>query len=314
MPAAEVVSPPRPAPAPGSFTPFLLGAGLVVLAFVKVLYDLFRYGLATEIHSHVILIPIISAYLVQQDWAKLPRPGPRFTPLSGLFLALGVAALGGYFWLRATGRPLSPANYLALTTLPFWLLFTGISIWTLGPALARAVSFSLFFLIFLIPFPDQMTDALEKASQHASADVFSWMLQLTGATHYRDGLRFALPNITVQVAQECSGIRSSVVLFITSLIAGQMFLKSAWKKAFFALFVIPLGLARNGFRIYTISMLSAHVDPNIIHGPLHTRGGPIFFALSLIPFFILLMYLRKTDRKKLAPQPPNSAAPNPASL
>ena len=75
-----------------------------------------------------------------------------------------------------------------------------------------------------------------------------------------------------------------------------MFLRTGWKRAFLAFFVIPLGLVRNAFRVYVISMLSAHVAPWVIDSPLHHRGGPIFFALSLIPFFALLLWLRKTDK------------------
>jgi hypothetical protein len=33
----------------------------------------------------------------------------------------------------------------------------------------------------------------------------------------------------------------------------------------------------------------------MINSPIHRRGGPIFFALSLIPFFFLLVFLRKRD-------------------
>jgi hypothetical protein len=33
----------------------------------------------------------------------------------------------------------------------------------------------------------------------------------------------------------------------------------------------------------------------MINSPIHRRGGPLFFALSLIPFFLLLLFLRKRD-------------------
>jgi exosortase/archaeosortase family protein len=100
------------------------------------------------------------------------------------------------------------------------------------------------------------------------------------------------------VAPECSGIRSSFVLFITSLVAGQLFLRSSWKRALFALAVIPLGILRNAFRIVVIGELCVHVDPGFIDSPIHHRGGPVFFAISLIPFLLLLYYLRKTDVRK----------------
>jgi exosortase/archaeosortase family protein len=81
------------------------------------------------------------------------------------------------------------------------------------------------------------------------------------------------------------------------LVAGQVLFRKGWIKIFFALIVIPLGIARNGFRIFTLSELGIHVDPNILNTPLHHRGGPIFFAISLIPFFLLAWLLRVWDRK-----------------
>ena len=78
--------------------------------------------------------------------------------------------------------------------------------------------------------------------------------------------------------------------------AGHLFLRSPWKKTALALAVIPLGIIRNGFRIFTLGMLCVHVNPNIIDSPLHHRGGPIFFVLSLVPFFALLFLLRRSER------------------
>ena len=65
------------------------------------------------------------------------------------------------------------------------------------------------------------------------------------------------------------------------------------------LFVIPLALLRNGFRIVTVGLLCVHVSPDMINSYIHRKGGPIFFALSLIPFFALLILLRKLGRKTL---------------
>jgi len=126
---------------------------------------------------------------------------------------------------------------------------------------------------------------------------------LSGATVFREGLRFHLPGIVIEVAKECSGIHSTLVLFVTSLLAGHLFLRSQWKKAVLALAVVPLGIARNGFRIFTISWLCVHVGPAMIDSPIHHRGGPIFFTLSLVPFLALLFVLRKSEgrRKNLTP-------------
>src|SRR5438094_908193 len=121
------------------------------------------------------------------------------------------------------------------------------------------------FLIFIVPMPDAMADTLETASAVASAEAASFFFNLTSTPTLRDGTVFQLPNITIQVGQECSGIRSSWVLFITSLLAANLFLKSGWRRAVLVCFVIPLGIARNGLRVAVIGNLCVHIGPQMIH-------------------------------------------------
>jgi exosortase C (VPDSG-CTERM-specific) len=161
----------------------------------------------------------------------------------------------------------------------------------------RTAAFPFAFLIFMVPMPDGMADALETASKVASAEVASWFFSISGTPFLRDGPRFQLPDILIEVAQECSGIRSSWVLFITSVLAANMFLKSSWRRAILVCFVIPLGIIRNGFRVFVIGMLCVHVGPNMIYSVIHRRGGPIFFVISLIPLFGLVWWLRRSEAR-----------------
>jgi exosortase C (VPDSG-CTERM-specific) len=161
-----------------------------------------------------------------------------------------------------------------------------------------AVRFPAAFLFFTVPLPDAAVSALETASKLASAEVADWLFQLTATPFLRQGTFFQLPGILIEVAQECSGIRSSVVLFITGLLASYLLLRSPWRRALLVGVVIPLGVLRNGLRILTISLLCVHVGPHMIHSVVHKRGGPAFFALSLIPLFLLLWWLRKSEAAK----------------
>jgi exosortase/archaeosortase family protein len=137
------------------------------------------------------------------------------------------------------------------------------------------------------------------------------LFSISGMTFHREGLVFELPGISLQVAQECSGIRSSLVLFITSLLAGHMFLKSPWRRTALTFFVIPLAIIRNGFRIVTIGWLCVRVDPAMIDSWIHRQGGPVFFALSLIPFFLLLFWLRRGEIGRARPPSPNGTNQGP---
>jgi exosortase/archaeosortase family protein len=110
----------------------------------------------------------------------------------------------------------------------------------------------------------------------------------------------------MEVAPQCSGIHSTLVLFIVSLVAGYLFLQRPWARAVLAVAVAPLALLRNGFRIFTIGQLCVQVDPDMINSFIHRQGGPLFFALSLIPFFLLLLLLRRLEHRRAATHPDNT--------
>jgi exosortase/archaeosortase family protein len=63
---------------------------------------------------------------------------------------------------------------------------------------------------------------------------------------------------------------------------------------------IPLSIAKNGVRIFTISMLGTRVDPGFLHGNLHRHGGVIFFLLALLAVVLLLWLLGRSENPHLA--------------
>jgi len=222
------------------------------------------------------------------------------TPAYGLAsapLVAGILLLGGYFLAVRSGWQPHRDDYLALMIYAFICFVWAVAAAFLAiPTLHRA-AYPLAMLLFMAPFPTPVLETLETFLQHQSANVAHGMLVLSGMTLIRDGLEFQLPGFSMQVAPECSGIRSTLALFITSIVAGYMLLRSPWRRAALSAFVLPLALLRNGFRIWTIGQLCVQVDPKMIDSFIHKRGGPIFFALSLIPFGILLLWLVRRERK-----------------
>lgn len=273
-------------------------AAVLVLAFSVPLYELARFAAASELYSYILLIPFISGYLVWLQRGKLPPfSGPARLPAAVFFLG-GLAALAGYGLVRHAGSHLSEDDFLALMMTAFVLLLAGGGCWFLGKQIVRQLAFPIGFLVFLVPMPTVLLNGIEAFLQQGSALAAQGFLQLAGATFFREGLIFKLPTITLQVAPECSGIHSSLVLLITSSIASYLFLRTPWKRAAFVLAVVPLALLRNGFRVFVIGELCTHIGPEMVDSPIHHQGGPLFFALSLIPFFLLLFFLRKSERSK----------------
>lgn len=292
-----------PMPAPciktGSITPRLRTFAITVLglgvAFAMPLYELVRLALRDDACSHVILIPFISAYLIWQRRSCLPdaiRSSWRGAVIAALFsLLLVVLSFTGW------GAPSNADDRLSLVILSFAGLVLAAALACLGTAGVRRMLFPLLFLFFMVPLPSPVIVAIERALQHASAEAAHLFFWSSGETFLRSGLQFRLPGLTVQVAQECSGIRSTLVLVITGLLAGHLFLRTHSRRVALALLVVPIAILRNGFRVFVISALTVHVNPEIIDSPLHHRGGPIFFALSLIPLFVVVWLLKRTERK-----------------
>src|SRR5438128_12198610 len=79
-------------------------------------------------------------------------------------------------------------------------------------------SFALAFLLFFIPIPDSVLNRIIYFLQVGSADIAEWIFDVAGTPALRQGFVFHLPTVNIEVAQECSGIRSSVALLILALL------------------------------------------------------------------------------------------------
>ena len=270
---------------------------ILIICFSRPLYDLAWYSLHSELHSYIPLIPLLSLYVIwskRRSLALASRPVERVAvlPLLG-----GLATLAGYCWAQHAGWRPSTADYLAIMTLSFLLFFVAASFVFLGPETLRTIAFPVGFLIFTVPFPGFLQSSVEYFLQYSSAQAADVLFRMSDTPIFRQGLVFNSPGFSFEVAPECSGIHSTFILFIISLLAGHLFLRAPWHRVVLALAVIPLAILRNGLRIFIIGELCVRISRDMINSYIHRHGGPIFFALSLIPFFLLLAILRKSESR-----------------
>jgi len=286
----------------------------LALCFVVPLWGLIRFAAGSELYSYILLIPFISLYLVWLNRQKLPPVSRPCRGIAAGFLTVGTIVLAAY-WLGFRSRlKLIEDDYLAVMMISFLLLFFGVCAFFIGRDSLRTNIFALGFLVFLVPIPTAAVQWIDALLQAGSATVAHCFFTLSGTPFLRSGLFFKLPGITIEIGPECSGIHSSLVLFITSLVAGYLFLRTPGRRTVFVLAVIPLAVLRNGFRVFTIGELCVHIGPEMINSPIHRRGGPLFFVLSLIPLLLLLVLLQRSERANVKSKPEtgelrNSAPP-----
>lgn len=304
-PAAQPTAASPPGPRAQPKRAVVVGVLLVSLAFASPLYRLAVFALSSDLYSYILLIPFLSGYLLAQS----PRhtvsafaPPARRTAVVLLFLGGGV--LGAYFVARHMAVDLSVEDRLALTTSSFVLILVGVVTWFVPRPFLAARLFPFGLLIFLVPAPSAVATAVETLMQHGSAAVARTLFRIFGTPVFYQQLNFQLPGINLHVAPECSGLRSTIALLIVSLVTGHFFLRSPWRRAALVLAVLPLALLRNGFRISAIGELCVRYGPHMIDSALHRRGGPIFFGLSLVPFFLFALALQRHERRRIAPLRP----------
>jgi exosortase C (VPDSG-CTERM-specific) len=265
-----------------------------LLLFALPLTRLMLYAARSDLHSYILVVPFISGYLLymNRSWS----PAAYRTSIAGTITmaAIAIAPLAARI---SWERDLSINDGFSLMALAFVSFVAAGGFLFLGSKWMAAMAFPVTFLIFTVPLPDVARKWLEEALVVASAEAAALFFSVSGTPILRQGTLLVLPGIALRVAQECSGIHSSWVLFITSLLASHLLLKTRWRRIVLVAFVIPLGILRNGFRILVIGLLCVHIGPQMIDSSIHHRGGPLFFVLSLVPLLLLLLWLRRQEMR-----------------
>ena len=275
-----------------SLTFLLFCSATIALLFIP-LMSLYRFSVNDETFSYIPLVPVVSAYLIfQQRKVIFSRVSGSMLPgavlvLIGMVL-YGLGSLGGSSWNPADRHSIMAVSAVACLSGGIGLCF--------GSGALKEALFPLLFLLFMAPLPSTLLDKVVSILQYGSAEVSYAFLKLTGVPVFREGYVFHVPGLTVEVAKQCSGIRSSLSLFLVSLLAGNLFLETGWRKAILCIMVVPITIFKNGIRIVSLTLLGAYVDRSFLAGVLHTSGGIPFFLAALVLLSGVLWLLRRGEK------------------
>ncbi len=261
---------------------------LTAAAFMTPLRRLVALGLASEEYSYTLLIPIMVLTLFFVERKKIFQQIGYAVRGGALILLTGLAAAE----VAAFFPPSPGAGWrLALEILGLATVWIGCFVFCFGTRASRAAVFPLLFSLLLVPLPYAVMAKPIDLIRHGSADVTGFLFALAGVPVVRRAMTFSLTKLTFQVATECSGIHSSVALFIAALLAGYFCLKATWKKALLVPLVFPIVSFTNGLRMFVIAVLSNYVNMSFFYGELHHKGGSFFFALALVLLALVIKLL-----------------------
>ena len=274
------------------------------LLFARPLVALVRLSLTNDDASHLILIPFLTAGLVFVERRTIFN-NLSFSAGGGIFLFLSVIIV---LSVRLAGDKVAPDLRLTGNVLAVLLLWIAGFAFSFGKAAVKSAYFPLLFLFLTVPLPNFLLERVISLLQAGSAEITEVLFNLTGVPVLREGLVFHLARVNIEVARECSGIRSTIALFILALPVVHYGLHSLWRKLFFLACAFFMMILKNGIRIATLTLLAMYVDPGFLTGKLHHQGGIVFFLLGLLLLLPVLLLLQRGESSALAGRKESAAS------
>jgi len=264
------------------------------LLFLDPLRAFVSYSLSSENASHLILIPVIGAWILFLERDRIFKALGSDVPVASMLLA---AAAILAFVAFSMGSRASTVNRLSVYVFALILVWAAGFAFLFGRQTLRSARFPLLFLLLTIPIPDfilnRVTYFLQKGSAEIAAVLFDW----SGVPVLRDGFVFHLAHVSIEVASECSGIRSSLALLILAILVAHFYLDTFWKQLVLVIAGLFVMILKNGVRIVTLTLLATYVDPGFLYGRLHHEGGVVFFVFGLLLLAPLVWLLERSERK-----------------
>ena len=264
--------------------------GLSLVTWWGPLSDCFRIASGNDAQTYILLILPISVALTYYDVKKSTPAGASVRWIGWILLCAAIL-------IRVT-----PAAWLNLSSIQISLKIFGLILWWIGSVIVcfglprfRSLMFPLCFLFLLIPIPERVLDRIAEWLQHDSAVATTILFKAARVPVTRDDVMLSIPDLDIEVARECSSIRSSTLLFVATLVLAHLFLRSWWRQGLLVLLAIPLSVAKNAVRIFTIAELGTRVDPGFLDGKLHHNGGIVFLGLALVAQIFVLWLLMKSE-------------------
>ena len=275
---------------------FSILAAISLAVWWRALASSFLLAIRDDQYTQILLILPVSVALIFVDWrSPEASPGSSLGTGSALLVIAGVTAI----LARLEASSLRSDEQLSLNMLALVIWWIGAFLFCFGPYAFRRAIFPLFFLLWIVPLPQFLLDPIVRWLQQGSVTSAHLLLSAFGVPVAEEGTLLTIPGLTVEVAKECSSIRSSLMLVVTTMVVTQMLLRTAWRKAIVIAVAIPLSVAKNGLRIFVLAMLATRVDRTYLTGRLHHEGGVIYFLIALAIIFLLIWIARRSEEKHI---------------
>jgi exosortase len=241
-------------------------------------------------YSHGFLVPVLSAYFVWERRARLARITPRPSWWGAALLLLGLLMLGiGQVGAELFLQRVSLVGVLA-----------GLVLLALGRETLRVLSFPLAFLLFMVPLPAIVVNAIAFPLQGFAAQTATLCLFALDIPVLREGNVITLASTSLEVAEACSGIRSLMALLALGTVYAYFSERTMWKRWVIVAASVPVAIAANAFRVAGTGVLAHYFGAEAAQGFYHDFSGWLVFAAAFILLLGIGTLLGRIGRREQA--------------
>ncbi len=290
---AETAS--APSPVPAWVRGFTVVAGLVafraMLTFTvsEDLTDQVEDWLFMPSNTSPIVVLLLSSWLFYRRraiWQQLPL---QSAPLFGVLSLLGAGVLI-FAWAMLTGA----TNLLPVSLA---LLILGTAARVRGLPGVRVVALPSAFLLFAVPLPGPLNNALVYQFQTWTTDWAGWLLYWMGSSAFVSGELIVKPEETFSVIEGCSGMRSVETLTMLSILLVDLFRRRGIHAILLVIVAPGVAFLMNGVRVLTL-IFNPHSEIIAIH---NLQGVGILLGGLVVLYLIDAGFEKITGRRELPP-------------
>ena len=246
-----------------------------------------RYTGPDSDYSHGFLIPLVSGYLI---WKK--RDELQHTVLSNSKVGLSLVVLALLIHIGSVWTHVYFTSGFSIL-----LFFVGLSLYLLGPAFTKKISFPLGFLIFMFPLPMGAIAAFSFPLKMMVSNLAASFLNVAGLPIFREGAIVHLANTTLTIDDPCSGIRSLISLLALGALMAYLAKTSLGGKAALFISAIPIAIFTNVLRVCALILAANSLGSQWAMPDhwFHTGSGMGVFGISMV---LLLLAMRMVEWKE----------------
>ena len=192
---------------------------------------------------------------------------------------------------------------------------TGVILLLKGIPALRAAWFPVLYLIFMIPLPGTLVDAITGPLKQWISDIVESGLHALGYPIARTGVILQIGQYQLMVADACSGLHSMFSLSaLGTLFMYIMARTSKVHNAIMLLAILPIAFTANIVRVAVLVLVTYHLGDEAGQGFLHGAAGMVLMLVALVAFFALDSLLVAVAKRRHPALPPEPAAPADADL